>query len=214
MFNPTLKLMGRRQFLGVAGMGALALSEMDLLKACNSITPSQLISEIQAWVPTVTTAVTNLLNLLGSLNIIPLGAGTAAAALIVMVSGGVTAVLAAISEYLNDPAADKATLWGKIKSILSAIADNVSTFVTAVNLSGNPIAATIINLVALLINTITGFINAIPATATKVTAVFTKTTVTVGGTIITLKPKALNRSDFTANWNGYMGPKYQQYCIY
>jgi hypothetical protein len=171
------------------------------MAGCPPPSLATIISEIKAWAPTVVNAVQNLLNLLGSLGVIPIGTGTAAAALIGVIQGLVNSVLATITEYENDPAADKQTLLGKIREFLGAIADNVSGFVNGLNLSGNPMVKLIGTLVGFILSTIAGFLNNIPVPV-GAKSITLHTSVTLGGEVIVVKPKLRDHAQFVHDWNG------------
>lgn len=202
--------MNRRNFISLSFITTLFMSALGMA-GCSF---ASIEAQIKIYLPIAVTAISNLLNLLGSVGVIPLGTGTAAAALVETINAAVVAALQAIDEYENDPAADKATLIGKIVSILKAISDNVSSFVSALNLTGNPIISTVTAVVSVIVSTLAGFIQSLmPATPAPVTAKAVSRPVTVGGVPVAIAPKRRDRKQFVSDYNTAMS-KYPQFEIH
>jgi hypothetical protein len=195
-------------FLAAAGAGIPAGGAM--LVSCNA---ADVETNVKNYFPTIIKSISSIVDFLAEAGLVPLGAGTAAETLITFATAGEVAALAAIDEYENDPAADKATLKQKILTILVSISDQTSTFVASVDLSGNPIAKIIVSLVGLLIGTLGGFINDLAAkvAGARVTA---RVAVTVAGAPIPIIPKKRSRAEYVAQWNAALGPQNQKFAIH
>lgn len=185
------KLMGAVSLLSLAEWQALFLS------GCSNVW-----DDIIAYAPVGISAVTNLLNLLGSFGIIPVGSGTAAAALISAITTGWNDVVADVKLYQSEPA--NATLAQKIEDELQAISNQVTAFRANLNLGTSTEAKIIQALLSLILTTIAGFISAVAAKAGVPTAAAIKKsrrTVIVGGQSLVIEPKYRKRSEFVKEWN-------------
>lgn len=146
-----MQMMGRRTFgkmIATMWLGAVMMVSM-AAKGCNAI------ADIQAWLPVGLQAIQNLLNLLGSFGVIPVGTGTAAAAL-----------LSKITEIFDDVKTDIA-LWNatptnstlqKIQAELQSISMQLSNFVATLVIPDNKVVQIVAGLLGLVLSTIAGFI--------------------------------------------------------
>jgi hypothetical protein len=186
--NPT-----RRGFIKISG-AALLLSTGGagvLIEGCNAGTVFQ---DITAWLPTAEMAFAGIVTLLTPF--LPPGATV----LIGEVNAAFQVVAAAVTEYENAPAADKATLLGKIRVALAATSDQIQAFLNAVNIPGNPLIAVALGLAQILISAIEGFLNKIPAPAgAKVH--LARTSIHCSGVTVVVVPKVRTLSAFKAAYN-------------
>ncbi len=126
-----------------------------------SLTGCNVFSNILNWIPVGLSAIDSIITLLGPLVPPP------AIAIIVLVKAAFADLSAAISQYNADTnPADKSSLLAKIKTLLSAIADNFQKFLDALNLGNNPIVAIVIGLANIILSAIMGFMGQLPAIPT------------------------------------------------
>jgi hypothetical protein len=197
--------LGRRSFCSIVFLQVL------LLKSCAQVA-ADVETNVKIFLPVIVTSVTQILNLLASTGVLPLGTGTAAAGLLAMINAGVTTALTTIDEYENDPAADKATLAGKLRTVLSAIADNVSTFISNLKLTGNPAVNVVASLVSILLSAITGYVNQLPApVGARLSA---PAPAMVAGHPVEITPTLLARKDYVAKFNAAIPAEYAQFQIH
>jgi hypothetical protein len=153
----------RREFTGhlVKGAAVVAIgSEGFLLTGCAGFT----VQSVLDWVKIASGSIGGVINLL-------IGAGILACATCSVLANvalaAITAVGTAVQNYLNAPAADKATLKGKIITALhAAFAAAASSFQSVQVIPGN-ILTLVTGLAGLVIDAIAGFITALGGTALK-----------------------------------------------
>jgi hypothetical protein len=162
------------------------------------------LEDLSDWAQTGILAVTALLNLLGSFNIIPVGAGTAAATLIAAVTLAFNDIVADVKTYNATPSD---TLLQKIQATLQQISTQVSGFISALPIPDGAAEKLISSLLTLLLTTIAGFIAEVaqkmgssPATA----AATARRTVPMGSSHATLviEPIHIGKAKFVRQWNG------------
>jgi hypothetical protein len=136
----------RREFNLICGRGTLALAAGGsalLLDGCSVWT------EIEAYVPLGIDALTSIVDLLDP----------ALAAAVDAAAGTIKAefnqLAAAVTDYLNAPAADKATLKEKVATILTSIGNHFQGFLNA--LGSSPKIAIVVKLVKIILDTLAGF---------------------------------------------------------
>jgi hypothetical protein len=195
--------MNRREFGQASLFGILTLWFTNLLAsfwmyACSA---ADIWTKIKTYLPTVVTAIGNVLAMLSAIGIIPIGTGTAAQALIDLITGLVKSVVATIDEYLAADPATKATLLGKIRDALQAISDNITGFISGLNLSGNPIVKVVGLLIGLIVSTISGFLNVIPVPAGTSKHMLKATSIRVDGQTFPVVPKVRDKASFIYEWN-------------
>ncbi len=184
--------MTRRDFGLSLGVGALASGF--ILEGCGA-NSATVFAQIEAWVAVGEKAFAGIVTLLGPF--LPPGAQ----ALIALVNAAFTTLLAAVQEYLNSPAAGQPAILPKIEAALQAIADNIQMFLTALNITGNPIVAVVIGLAQLILATIAGFLNALPVAAGGAKTYRVRSVVTVGGVSAQVIPKRRSLSSFRGAYN-------------
>jgi hypothetical protein len=148
---------GRRRFLVVSGKGVLtaALLTAEVSTAGFLLTGCAItLDDIKNWTQEAADALGTVMTLLGAVGI------ACAACLIALpvAIAAINAIAGAITAYENAPAADKATLWGKILTALQAAFDQVTAFFQTANIPGASIANMIVNIASLVLSAITGFI--------------------------------------------------------
>lgn len=157
--------------------------------------------DIVQYAPAGIAAVTNLLNLLGSFGIIPVGTGTAAAALISAITLLWNDVVADVKLYKADA---NASLAQKIEDELQQISTQIMAFLGGLNLGSGTAAKVAQALISLILSTIAGFISSVAAHAGASTAAaraLSRRTFAMGGHVIVIEPKYLDRAKFVKQWN-------------
>jgi hypothetical protein len=193
------------------GFCSIVFLQMLVLKSCAQVA-ADVEANIKTFLPVIVQSVTQILNLLASTGILPLGVGTAASVFLSMINASVATALDAIDQYENDPAADKATLAGKIRTALSTIADNVSTFVSNLKLTGNPAVNVVASLVSILLSAITGYANQLPAPVGLQLQALAP--VMIAGHALEIRPAPLPRKDYVAKFNASLPAEYAQYQLH
>lgn len=189
----------RREFFGhlsrgsatVAMLGAVGSVDVLVMYACSQ-NPTDVWHEIEAWVPTGISAFEMVISLVDPLM------SPAITAIAELVKAGFADLAAAIDSYINAPAADKQTWAQKVKLILTALGNNIQSFLSAIQLSGNPIAKVVAVLIQVIVDTISGFVNNIPGLAAQASF---KTEFKVGDITVIVHPTVRDRKSFVAAFN-------------
>lgn len=204
----TRREFGKASLLNILLIWFVGFTSM-LLTGCPK-TIDEVLTDLEAWVPTVINTAQSILNLLAPF-IPQVGA---AAALIATITGLVKSILATIKEYQTADPATKTTLLGKIRDWLQAISDNLTGFVSGLKLSGNPIVKGVGVLLGVIVSAITGYINLLPimqGAKSKTLAA----SVTVGGERFAVKPKLMDRGSFLNTWNAQANQLgHPEACVY
>jgi hypothetical protein len=160
-------------------------------------------ADIIAYAPVGISAVTSLLNLLGSFGIIPVGTGTAAAALISSITTLWNDVVADVKIYQSEPAS--ATLAKKIEDELQSISTQISQFLANLNLGTSAQAQLIQALLSLILTTIAGFISAVAAKSgvpiATAKALSRRKVMLQGTAVLVIEPVYRNRQQFMQEFN-------------
>jgi len=183
----------RRDFGLSLGGGVLAMSGGFVIEGCNA---ASVFANIENWVSVGEKAFAGIVTLLGPF--LPPGA----TAIIAVVNASFATLMAAIKEYLASPAAGQPAILPKIEAALQSIADNIQTFLTALNITGNPIVAVVIGLAQLILATIAGFLNGLPVAKNGAKTYRVRSVVTVGGQSAPIVPKMRSISSFKSAYNG------------
>lgn len=178
--------MNRRKFVGslASGAAAIALAGGSLeLAGCN------VWAEIQAWVPAGVAAFESVVTLVAPL------AAPAINTLATTVEAGFSALAAAVNQYINAPAASKATFKDKVLLIFSQLQGDLQAFLSAVNIdAANPILKIVLGLVDIIVSTITGFL-------TQIGAPVPAPTMKLASVSITISPVKRDRKQFVKAFN-------------
>jgi len=178
--------MNRRKFVGALASGAAAVALGTSMEGC---TLGSVWAEIQAWVPAGVAAFESIVTL-----VVPLAA-PGINTIATTVEAGFAALAAAVNQYLNAPAASKATLEQKVLLIFSQLQGDLQAFLSAVNVDGtNPIVKIVLGLISIIVSTITGFLGQIgtpPPAATM----------RMAGVSLNITPSARNRAKFVKDFN-------------
>lgn len=145
------KMLGRRLFGKILFAGFVMANAMRET-GCSM---ADVIAELKQWVPLGISAVTSLLNLLGTFGIIPLGAGTIAAGLISNITTIFNDVLADIATWTATPSDSLLT---KISNELQAISGQLSTFIGTLTIGNTKWASLVESLLSLFLSTIAGYV--------------------------------------------------------
>jgi len=180
----------RRQFFShlAQGAGVLALAGTGMeLGGCSL---GSVWAQIQAWVPAGIAAFESVVTLVAPL------AAPGIDTIATTVQAGFAALAAAVNQYLNAPAASKATLEQKVLLIFSQLQGDLQAFLSAVNVAGtNPIVKIVLGLISIIVSTITGFLGQIG------TPPVTPASLTLGGSTIAITPASRNRAQFVKDFN-------------
>jgi hypothetical protein len=181
--------MNRREMLKLSSTALLVGASGGLMSSCST---ADIYTQITAYVPVGLLALEGILTLLS-----PFVPTLAASAIVAIIKASFADLSAAITEYNAAPATSKATIIGKIKTILGAIADNFQTFLSDLNLGGNPVVATVGKLVQLILGVLAGFAGKLPGTplATK------KLLKLRNGTTLAVSPQVLTVKQFKSAYN-------------
>jgi hypothetical protein len=181
--------MNRRKFVGslASGAAAAALGTASLeLEGCDVWT------EIQAWVPAGISAFEQIVTL-----VLPIAA-PGINVIAQTVEAGFSALAAAVNQYINAPAASKATFKDKVLLIFSQLQGDIQAFLSAVNVdTGNPIVKIALGLVEIIVSTITGFLG-------QIGAVTPAPTFRLSGQSVTIAPVRRDRKRFVSAFNNQL----------
>jgi hypothetical protein len=192
--------MNRRNMLQRSAFAIAAFLAGGILSGCPSLPGfGGILSTISAYVPIGLAAFNGVLLLLTSAGIIPPGTSSAIGAVVLLVKAGFADLLAAVQEYQNAPAAQKATLKGRITEILTVLGDNIQKFASDIisTAANNPLLVTVTGLLALILSTLAGFAGQLPAPVSG------RKTLTLAGKPVT--PKTLSLKEFKKQWNQLAG---------
>lgn len=147
--------MNRRQFGKTVGTGLLAvgIGEISMGFSCASV-----YTDIENYVPIGLAAFNSLIT------IVDPTLATTLAPIISIVKASFADLSAAIAEYNNAPAANKATLLGKVTTAINAVIDNLNQFWNDANLPDSPLASTIIGVLQIVLSTLASFLPLIGGT--------------------------------------------------
>lgn len=194
--------MKRREFvksLGGVWLALVAVGSTLFLAGCD------VVDELQTYVPIGIDAVTQLLNLLGSFGIIPLGAGTAAAALLQAITTAFNDVLADIKIWKATPSSS--TLQ-KVQAELQSISQQLSAFVSQLNIPNTKWAQLVASVLSLILSQIAGYVagiaNKMGATPAASVATARRTITMQRGTTLAIEPKARKAPEFRNQFNTQM----------
>lgn len=146
----------RRGFAALCarGMLAIALGISSMAGSCASV-----FADILNYVGVGLKAFSVIVAMIGP-------AAAAVAPWIALINAGFADLQATVTEYDSAPAANKATLLGKIRTIIQALIDNFSAFLAQVPLGGT-LEATIFGLVQLIVSTLGGYLAQLPGVAAR-----------------------------------------------
>ena len=187
--------LGRRAFNSML-LAFLAFGSM-AAKGCDSV-----LSEIQTWVPIGISAVGNLLNLLGSFGVIPVGAGTAAAMLLSSITTIFNDVLADIQAWNANPT--NSTLQ-KIQAELQSISGQLSAFVASLTIPNAKWAQLVAALLGLILSTLAGYISQlaqkIGSTASAAASAVRTKVMMQSGPVVVVEPIKRKPEQFKKEYN-------------
>ena len=178
----------RRQFISTGGaiLASATTVPVFAMFTCNS---TDVWHSIEIWVPTGIAAFEQILNLVAPLQ------APGIDAIAELVKAGFASLSAAVDQYINAPAASKATLAQKIILIFNDITANIQSFINALGASANPIVKIAVALITIIVSTIEGFLSQImpnpPAPASF----------KVGRESVVITPVHRDRKGFVADFN-------------
>lgn len=184
--------MNRRQFGSLAALGTVGVWFGSTAASCGSI-----YAQVSAYVGVGIQAVASVVSLLAGAGIISLPEGTLIAAVLATVKAAWADVTAAITAYENAPAAQKATLAGKISVALTVVSQQVQQFWADLKIPDASLAQTVAGLLGLVVSTIAGFLAALPAAPAPTFArPLAKT--------LSITPKVVSVSEFRKEFNAIL----------
>lgn len=157
--------MNRRNFLFNSGK-ALTVTALASVVSITTACPTWLMNlyaDIMKYVPVGLAAFNAILNILTGAGVIPPGAGTAVEAIANLVKVAFADLQAAITQYQNAPAADKATLLGEISVALATVEANLQAFWSNLNIPDVNLANIIEGLLGVILGTLAAFAAQLPA---------------------------------------------------
>jgi hypothetical protein len=183
----------RRKFNGYLSGGVLlaATGGVPLFGMYTCSSSTSVWTEIQQWVPVGISAFESIIAL-----IVPIDS-PAIDAIAEMVKAGFASLAGAIDDYINAPAADKASLGARVQLILTDIGNNIQAFLTAIGQSANPIVKVAVAIISIIVNTIAGFLGNIPGPV----ALKFRTELHVGATTVPVVPVRMSRASFISAVN-------------
>jgi hypothetical protein len=138
----------RRNFIKVSSGGALALGTM----ATTGFSCSSVFTDISTYVPIGLQAFEEILALISPAE------ATLLTPIITEVKAGFADLAAAVSAYNNAPAANKATLEGKIATAINAVIGELQQFWNDTNLPDGSLASTIAGVLQIVLSTLAAFL--------------------------------------------------------
>jgi hypothetical protein len=192
--------MDRRNFIGKTFLSAVfvrvaiaGLGVTGMAVSCNS----NVFTNIANWIPVAEAAISSILAVLTSNNIL---IAPAVQTIVNAVFAGLAALLAAIKEYQSTTPPPVGTL-AKIEAIFHDIVDNFSTFLKSLNLPNMGLFNVISGIVQVVLSTIAAFINQLTQPAAGRYHKVIGDTVSIGNRSIAIVPKARNNGQFRHDVN-------------
>ena len=179
--------MNRRQFVGnlTAGAAALAIGSSFTLVGCNA---AGVWKDIETWLPAGISSFEAIVTLVAPL------AAPGIDAIAETVKAAFAVLSGAVDQYINSPAADKATWLLKVETAFNDVTQNIQNFLTAIGQTGNPIVKLALALAQIILSTISSFIGQIGPTPAPAT-------LRVGEQTVTVVPVSRNRKTFVSDFN-------------
>lgn len=150
----------RRGFSKIAGIiGLASMAELSSGWACSL---TSIYNAIVEYVPVGLSAFSTILSLLsgGGIAVGPIVSG-----IVTLVNTGFSDLKAAVTAYQQAPAANKATLLGKVSTVLSDIEANLQAFWSNLTVPDAKLESTIQDLLGVIVTTLLGFGTQLPAAA-------------------------------------------------
>jgi hypothetical protein len=192
----------RREFsLSSFGMLLVAMTASLWSAACAAF------DNIVKWVGVGIAGVSSVVALLAGAGIGTTAEGVLISLVLKAIKAGFADVQAAIAEYENAPAADKATAKGRISTALQALADQIQKFWSDLSIPDARLGALIQGLLGIVLTAIAGFMTQLPAPVTPSTAVNLPRRINVA-------PRKMSESEFRNEFNGLLSQAgYSGYTI-
>jgi hypothetical protein len=151
--------MNRRQFAGHLAKGSLAVAVLGgtlSLEACPGA--KTVWDDIKTWLPTGIASFEAIMAL-----VVPLAA-PGINAIAEIVKAAFATLSAAVDQYMNAPADQKATWLGRVETAFKDVTDNIQAFLTALGQSSNPIVKLVLVIATIILSTISAFLGKIGPT--------------------------------------------------
>jgi tetrahydromethanopterin S-methyltransferase subunit F len=167
---------------------------------------------IEKYVPVGLQGFTAVVNLLAGAGVLPLGTGTAVQLLITAVKAAFADVTVAVQDYQAAPAADKATLLGKISTVVADAETNIQLFWSNLNLPAGSTATLVEGLLQVIVSTLMGFGTQLPAPASS-KEMRAKRSAIPDTKLINATPKMRSVAQFKADFNRQLPAEQKAYAI-
>lgn len=162
---------------------------------------------IAKWVGVGIAGVSSVVSLLAGAGIGTTSEGVAITLVLKLLKAGFADVQAAIAEYENAPAANKATAKGRISTALQALADQIQKFWNDLSIPDAKLGALIQGLLGIVLTAISGFMTQLPPPVTTATAVNLPRRINVA-------PRKMSHGEFRNEFNGLLNQAgYSSYGI-
>ena len=193
------------KFAGILGLGSM----VTFTTACPAWLQT-VYTDIKAYGPTILSAVAGVVSILMGAGILSAPSSAMISAILALISNGVGDLQVAINTYQSAPASQKATLAGKIATILADIEANVQGFWSNLTIPDPALATTIENLLGVVISTLQGYINALGVAPVPTPAIMARSSLRK---LINAPAKRRSLAAFKSEFNGYLGTTYSQHKL-
>ncbi len=152
----------RRDFVKIVGSGALVLGigEVSMGLSCASV-----FTDIERYVPIGLSAFQAVVSIVDPALVVPV------ALVVTEVKAAFADLVAAVTMYNDAPAANKATLLGKISTAINVVETEIQIFWNDLKLPDSALANEISSLLGVILSTLTAFLPQLPAPTTPVAMV-------------------------------------------
>ena len=137
-----------------------------------------------------------VVDLLVGQGVIKTGQGTAVDSVITLVNAAFAALQTAVADYQSAPAANKATMLGKISTALQVAENDIGKFWQSLSIPDANLAATIAGLLGIIVSTLAGFAVKLPAPPASMKAVIPPA--------LAAAPKARTAKEFKKDFNNIL----------
>lgn len=207
--------MDRRRFgvMVAKGFGVAGISSLVSVTAACPAWVGNVYSSILKYIPVGLQAFVSIIGILSGAGVIPLGTGAAIDAIIALVKAAFADVQVDITNYENAPAAEKATLLGKISTALAILESNLQQFWNDLSIPDAKLSALIQGLLGVILSTLAAFSSQLPApVATPQLEEMQKKRAALSKTI-TVAPQKMSVKQFKKMFNEKLGAEYAQFAI-
>lgn len=197
--------MNRRKFFTYSGAGTLAIAGGSIMNTGCWLT-GNVFNSIMGYISVGLQAFSAVTQLLTGSGVITATEGTAIATVINLVKVGFADLQTAVANYENAPAAQKATLMGKVSTALADLEGVIQQFWNDLQIPDVKLANLIQGLLGIILSTLSGFATQLPAPAGVKARVLAKT--------IVVPPQKRSQKQFKKDFNQILKENgYSQYEV-